>query len=423
MSKYFIKLFLLYIIFNNAIMRFIPLPGWINYWDEAVFLILFLYVLVLLCCKNGRTKINNTDMKMLLSVLFIIFTGIMGNIMFGYMPSVNAVLRDIVNFSKFPLTFIFIRLLHFDYNFAKQTDKAFILFIKAFTVIMFICGIASLFVNIGMSQDSIRHGIWPYQFIFMHPTYLVLANTYILALLVADEEKNSNIMYIFMSFAVIILSMRTKGLALVAVLLFMKYGPCWLKQFKVLYWTIAIVVVLVAGYQKLELYIFYYTTSPREALYRGSLLLLVKCFPFGSGFGTFASHLSGRSGSKVYDDIYIPQLYENGELTNVLGDAGFPYYIGQFGIFGFAAFAMFLYLFYKALVYGRKRLDMASLVIFLYIGIALTTESVLVNNGTELAVIAALVDCICRQKERQTQEIQFIRGESIYEKNRDNITI
>lgn len=107
-----------------------------------------------------------------------------------------------------------------------------------------------------------------------------------------------------------------------------------MKKLKVLYWTFAVVIALGVSYSKLKTYSSY-SDSPRESLYRGAFYIIGKYFPLETGFGTYVTSLSIKNFSRVYYIVHIADLYEeDGSVSVDIGDAGLPYYIGQFGIIG-----------------------------------------------------------------------------------------
>lgn len=401
-------------IFTNEILKNIPL---INYWDELAFVllvILYMFKIAKQYSENGKMKIMKYHFNILLSIFLVIIIGLAGNFIWGYAYSTNAIVRDILAFVKFPVTYVLFRELTLDKRFAKEFGKYCIPFIKVVTIMMLVCGIISLFVDIGMSQDEIRHGLKPFQFLFSHPTYLVQNNIFIMSLLLLDEKnKNqigSNTLYIIMLSIIIIISFRTKGIVVVAGFIYLRYGSRWLKKVKVLYWMIAIGVVVYAAMDKLQEYISF-SNSPREALYMGAIELLKRCFPIGSGFATYGSHISGEFYSKVYDFISIPVDWGNG-IISALGDAGYVYYIGQFGILGTIILIISAFNIYKSFQIKLTQ-NWALLLLVLNIAITLTTEALLCNNGLEYGIILAIV----------VSEIPISCKEKAYEKSRNSFII
>lgn len=384
----FIPIILLPIVlFFNAFMTQLPLPSCAGYLDEAfeltVAVLLFIKIIT-----NKHIGINKYDKRVIWCILLTILVGLFGNVLFWYANSAEAIFRDIVQYMKFPITYLAVKYLRIGYDCADFCKKRFSGFVKFATVALFLFGVASLITDIGMSQDEIRHRIRPYQFLFGHPTNLVLCSIFLLAMLEYETifVRKSSFIYELMLVGTVILSMRTKGFVIVAAYLFIKYAGNWMRRFKILYWVGITVVIFAAAYSKLNL-VFSYSASGRMSLYTGSIELMKKCFPIGSGFATWASHLSGKYYSLVYDIIDVPEIFDGGNPTAVLGDTGYPYYIGQFGVVGIILFIVMMYSIYRSF----SKDNLAAVLLIIYILVALTTETVLANNGVELGIILATV--------------------------------
>ena len=377
--------FICVILFPDIIIRYLPDNGLFIYWDELLFIIIFIILVVKLI--NYRTK--KGTLIFFLTLISIIIVGLIGNTIFRYQPSANAIVRDIVGFLKFPLTLFALCELNLTKKLASTFYKI-IPFLKIIVAIIFILGIISVFVNIGLSQLEYRHGIHPYMFLFSHPTYLTTSA--IMILLAFNAAKDCTLSDEVMLLGTLVLGMRTRGFIFVAIYVFIKYGRHWFKRAKVLYWYIIFCLIMAVSYNKLMLYASY-STSPRETLYMGSLSLMKICMPIGSGFGTFASHLSAKMISGVYSVVHISGFYnDNGTVSAAIGDAGYSYYMGQFGIIGLGLI-VFLSLFLVRLTKeGVNKNNVFSInMMWFMIGISLITETILVNDGVEIAVLLAII--------------------------------
>lgn len=392
MGRFIINIFIIFLIFHNIFFSSLNLPSFFSYWDE--FIEVLVIIIGIIYVVKHKSKISLEYLKIYLLIAMLIVIGLCGNICFEYNTSIDGIFRDIVALIKFPIVYLIIKQIKFDEKMKKSLNNGFIFFIKFIITLMFVLGIISLFNDIGLSQNEIRYGIKPYKFLFGHPTYLVLCCTYLLAFIESIKKtKKDCLIYELMLFAIIILSMRTKGIVFLVLYIFIKYIGKWLKKFKALYGGTIIGVGFLTAYNKLALYSSF-SSSPREVLYKGALLLTQKCFPFGSGFATFASHISGKYNSLVYNFIQVPYTWlESGNEMAVLGDAGFPYYIGQFGFIGTIIFIILIIKIYKLTI---KKIEnkIPVMLICLYIIVALTSESILLNNGLELAFILAYIACL-----------------------------
>ena len=191
-----------------------------------------------------------------------------------------------------------------------------------------------------------------------------------------------------MCLGTLVLTMRTKILAFVAVFIYIKYGEKWSKKYKAIFWVSATYLILLVSYGKLSV-VMKWTESGRMSFWSGSFNLAEKCFPLGSGFGTFASHVSGKYGSKVYSFMHIKEIFDaQGNPTAVLGDTGYPYYIAQFGIIGITLLTLSVKNLMKII---NNKMNWSALLLLIYLGIALTGESTLLNAGAEIAATLAVI--------------------------------
>lgn len=378
----------LLLIFNGAIFNLASLPDFFGLWDEAITILLILLSFFKLIKRNKGCFLLNNDFHFLTPWLIIVITGMISNLIWSYAGSWQAVIRDMVGFLKFPLCFIAIRFLGYDKRIRRFLENKGFKFLKVIIIVIFVFGLISLFKDIGLSQSNeIRHGIYSYQFLFNHPNSLGLVMVLLLCLVDSDENKH-NFNYIIMCLGILVLTMRTKILAFVAVFIYIKYGEKWSKKYKAIFWASAIFLILLVSYGKLSV-VMNWTQSGRMSFWYGSFKLAEKCFPLGSGFGTFASHVSGRYGSKVYSFMRINEIFDaQGNPTAVLGDTGYPYYIAQFGVIGITLLTLSVKNLMKII---NNHMNWSALLLLIYLGIALTGESTLLNAGVEIAATLAVI--------------------------------
>ena len=361
----------------------------LNYWDEAACLFC-LGIAVYKFIRKPTVKMRRITTRINILVVVLVVIGLLGNYLYMNQSSVDAIFRDIIGCIKFPVIFYTVYTSKVpEYIWEKR--KTVIHLLSIFLYIVTALGLVSIFIDIGMSQNEIRNGIRPFMFLAGHPTTLAVIMVMMLGLILMYEEqsgKNHIKQYIAIT-NVLILTMRTKAIMLVTVFWFLKYSYRWARRFKYTYWLVVAGVLFAAAYSKLAV-VFSWSSSGRLELYLGSLNLMQMYFPIGSGFGTYASHISGKFLSDVYSFIYVAEIFSaTGEATPVLGDTGLPYYFGQFGVLGTAVFVLILYYFFK-ISYRINTGKLCALIIFIYIVVALTSESILLNNGSELAIIMGI---------------------------------
>ena len=397
MKKIFIQvlivIFMFFVLFSDVLFNIFKLPFYFRWWDVILEIVLLIFFTVKLIrkkiSKDNNIKITEKYIICYIMLIAIVITGLLGDIIFKYCDSFLAVVKDILSFLKFPLTLLLIKNLGLDCKVGNLLDKKFYNILKGFIVIIFFLGVISIFWDIGMSIHEYRHGIMPYTFIFSHPTYLVMSMILILALFEYNQKDIENvIVYEVLIVLITFLTMRTKAIAFLAVFLIIKFFGKYIKKYKKTSAIVICLVILATVYSKLALYASF-SSSTREVLYKGCVILIEKCFPIGSGFATYASHISGQYISKVYEFINVNYVFETGYLAQ-LGDVGFPYYIGQFGVLGCAFIIVLAYEIVKICTEKCKNV-LPVYIILMYILIGLTTESTLLNLGTELAIVLAII--------------------------------
>lgn len=320
-----------------------------------------------------------------------------GNLIYGYQSSIDGCIRDILGYCKFPIVFLCLCRL----NLSIKTVKSILNLIPVFkmiVVITFVFGVISFFVDIRMTQNEFRMGIHPYYFIFSHPTYLTTSFAFILCVLNACKKCTK--IDEFFILACILMAMRTKGIVFIFVYIFIKYLFQFFKNHLYVFVLCILLIVIATSYQKLQLYSSY-SNSPRESLYKGALELFINNFPFGSGFCTFASHVSGKFYSSVYYFIHIAGLYdEDGNISADIGDAGLPYYIGQFGFIG-SIFVLLLFI--KIFLLSTRWVNFSSSIYMLWslILISIPSEAILINDGAVIGTYLTILISLEKTYNRQ----------------------
>lgn len=419
MKKTLIDVFILFILFSNIIVTQFNLPYLFETWD--VILEIVLVIMFIIKSIKNKKNISTIYFKCYIILFLLIIDGVIGNLLYNYASSYMAIFKDILSFLKFPLTFLLLKNMKFDFTISKNLDKYFYNILKIIIIIIFLCGVISFFKDIGMSLNEYRHGIRSFTFLFLHPTYLVISMVFVLALFEHKGEniKNKNF-YELLILSIIGLTMRTKGFAIIAIFLIMKYFGKILVKYKMISIFVIFLTIFLVGYNKLVEYMNY-ASSAREILYKGSITLFMMCFPFGSGFGTFASHVSGQYMSKVYDFINIKYIWEiPGNTIAQLGDTGFPYYIGQFGILGIILLA-FLSIYIIRISLENCKNKNSVILLFIYILIGLTSESTVLNFGSELAVILAIVSsdfCDIDRNEEKLYKLDVGKDKMLFTENK-----
>lgn len=363
----------LWILFNNYFQTIIPV---FSYFDEGIVLFSIIYMLI-----NVKACMKGIRFHILVATAIIVLIGLAGDCAFHYNANTIVVIKDIVAFIKGPLAIIAFSFYHKKHRTECALKVAYVLS-KIIIVIMSVFYVVSQFADTGMLYD-VRRGIASYKFIYSHPTFFVYSLVIMLSCLVAMGINKKNFIYQILGIVLLILSMRDKAFAFVVLYFAVIVIFPNRDKIKIRYIVLTAVAILFVVRDKLSLYASF-SWSPRYAMYSTGIRLIKDCFPLGSGLGTFASILSGEYYSKLYSVYGMHNRFGTSAEDYIdLGDAGLPYYYGQFGIIGFILFGLILYYLYqliRKLYFSDKNKRMASILIVGYSMIALIVENFFVNE-------------------------------------------
>lgn len=392
----------IFIIFASAIETEVPL---VNYWDELFTIVFLLYGLY----KN-RFKLKSVNIKNWIWLVLLIFIGLVGNCIHpGLQGDSITIVKDVFAISKF---FIIAYSLQ-DVVISEQRKRKIIkltakisrILIIATTVVAFV----GYFIEIGVYTGEIRL-VNCFKFVFSVPTFFVSSYVMLAAVLIA-ESTSKNRIYLILDCILLFMSQRTKGYgAIVLIVLMLLLGDQRIRdiakkafsrvKFSVSKMKLVGVVCLLGiiafllGKSKIEEYLFYGIYAARPAMYIVGFKIANDFFPFGSGFGTFASSLSTESYSKIYGMYGISNV-----LGLVEGDAVFaadvfwPCIYGQFGILGFSLYALNMWKIIKRQLFCEDDafIKLSLFFIWFYAFIASTSEAYFTNSsGVQMALICCL---------------------------------
>lgn len=364
-----------------------PLFG---YHDEFLFAATAL--LAVLKFWKSRSTADRGMLAVVALLLAVVVIGLVGSFLSGYQHSTEAVIKDVLAFVKFPITLVAALYLTSDWDGDEALGICTIIS-KIFIVVCFAFSIINTAAPTEAMSHDVRQGIASFKFVFSHPTFLVLS--LVLSFAMVSQENSRIDVFKMMCLVALALTMRDKAFGFIGLVAALWFFRVQRKKRILPYLVIAAVVVLIVAWPKIELYLSY-SNSPREAMYAGALQLANTFFPFGSGFGTFASSLSGEYYSLAYIALGISSMQGlTPESYTSAGDNGIAYYIGQFGVLGMALIVVIGVLLCRELLTRAcpgtsERFAIVSLLG--YLGIALTVEATLTNaSGVSAAITLALI--------------------------------
>lgn len=370
-------------LFQNCLIKVFP---FVSYVDEICFLVLITlsssYFL-----KRKRKKVLLKSEKKLIALMFLFLTiGLVGTIINNIQSEKIAVIKDVIAISKFSTcyitTLILSRNIDKDYLLQKVVKRT-----RVYINIIFLFALVNIFVDIGMAGD-VRYGLRSYSFLFTHPTYLAWSTIAMFCIVIASNTTTLvNKICVIQSILILILTFRSKAFMFIFMYFAVKTIIKYFNKIKVKYTIPIIVIALAMTYEKISEYLSWGLRAARPALYIVGVDLAVKYFPFGSGFGTFASSLSGEYYSPIYYQYGLNNVWGlTREKYNYMADTFWPYIYGQFGFIGLIIFIIIIIFLIKSLIerysYNKDKL-LGALLIIMYILFASTAEAIFTDvSGT-----------------------------------------
>ena len=316
-------------LFENVFEYYIPLLGNI---DEGIAVLIILMGLLNIVKYKKRLFESKHSLNILIALLFIILIGIAGNLIYKY-QYISFAFKEIFTFRGI-LCYAMIPIIFYDFK-LEDYKKMIKINIKLITIVLFILVISNYFVDI-FPYYEIRFGIKSQQLFFTHPTYLVVTSSIILALLsiYIDEDKKTYI-YMGMITVVIISTLRTKAIMFLVAYIYLLFIVVIRKR------KLSIIDIIILGLIAVGMGISEvreYLQNPdwaRSAISINSLDIAKNHLPFGSGFGTFGTWISGVNYSPLYFNYDMQTIWGLApDYYNFVSDTFWPMILAQFGFIG-----------------------------------------------------------------------------------------
>lgn len=371
-------------------------PVFANTDETATVLIVLLGLLETI--RHGGSIWDKRQAMVLYIYFGLVFITLIGNFTNELQISWIPVFIDLFTCSKFVFVIIFGALFLRDrVHVVRMLSAEF----KVLLVVMAACGVLSQFIEIGMVGDT-RYGMNSFEFVFPHPAYMSFALVCMLVIFLTDRRRNR--FWIYLIFGLMILSLRSKDIGFVVLMLVLLLTVGQGKRPSVIHLVIGIAVAVYLGYDQFS---FYYGNieSARLELTNASVAIANAHFPFGTGFGTFASSITASP------EYYSPLYYTYGLNTvyglipgnvSFLSDTFWPIVVGQFGWIGTMLFvAMLIVLIVWSYRSTRKLDGLPAIALFMYLLICSTAETAFFNPS---AVCLAVCFCMVLPSMKQRKE-------------------
>ena len=356
----------------------------VQYMDETFAMGLFLFYLI-----NRHYKSNEFKSFLIIIVFYILYSIFIG------ITNINAILMDVVIQTKPFVTFYCASLLGLQLsNKGKLVVKSLILTLSFLTIILTL--VDYNFVMYNLFGHPSRYG-----------TFFTLSG--FIYYYCSDKSKkalrNTIILWVCM-----LACMKVKSIAFFAIAFFLiinikKMFKSFHLNFKTIFFLLlAIVLMMIFAWERFSS--FYIENGieansieemyARPSLYYTAWEIFKDYFPFGSGFGTFASHASAVYYSRLYYDYGISNIFGlQPDAPDFVSDTYFPV-LAQFGVVGVCLFFLFMWKRTREYwgIYKKgdtKEMMVMKFLILIYFFIESTSDSTLIQNrGVVMMFILAL---------------------------------
>lgn len=332
----FIALFYFFI-FKDCLENILPFT---KYGDELSALLAIPIFFVKLV-KNHFCVRKNQEGYAGYITIFLLF-GFVSSILYHYQDFVSVALPDMFLCMKFWLAVYVGRNLFSNVQ-MKVFGKRILWHVRFITLLYLVLFVLDqVFV---IFPGDIRYGLKSVQLIYGHPTTFVACCLLLIMLLLAVYDYGRDYKY-WLIILLFLMCMTLRSKAFGAALAVMVLCYLVLHKKRKLKFRTAILMMLSAlaiGWEQIEYYFLssIQLDSARYQLLVNSIKIAEDHFPWGSGFGTFASYYSAVCYSPIYWMYGLANIYGLSPKTgSFISDSFWPMILGQTGFFGLIAYVL-----------------------------------------------------------------------------------
>ena len=397
-----------------AMMYMFTLQFWImkrinifQYLDE-----IYALMAIPLAVFNTRGKIKMKKENVYISRIIVALTifvsgGLLSNIVFNY-QNWYAVAQDVFINLKFFFGIATTYYLFKNFNINKYKNKL-NFHAKVLIVLFFALVIQNKVTHIFEVADG-RFGINAEKIFFNHPTELASTTFFLLlVLMLTYSSTKKEFLFVVMATFVILMTLRFKAIATVMLFIYMYVIVLSGRRMKMLYLLPLLPFIVAVGGNEFFFYFFGKNTMDmaRGALTYTSVKIAKDVFPLGTGFGTFASWMSGVYYSPLYVMYGINDVWGLGkEWPALVSDVFWPMIIAQNGYIGLFVYGFIIYCLFRLILQCSKydkKFFLAGMGALSYLLVSSIAESAFVNPlAVPLSFVIGLCICTYKQKERES---------------------
>ena len=376
-----------------------------QYWDELYALLCIPLAIIRFNGRVGFKKNNKFVQNIIFALGIFLLIGIISNHVYHYQRPI-AFLQDFFLNIKFFMGIATTYYLFNNFNLRKYRKQ--IGFHAKLLIVLFFLLVLQNKVTHIYQIANMRFGINAEKIFFNHPTELASVTFFLLLMLMLGYFNiKKDLLYICLATFVIVETLRFKAIAIVMLFIYIFLIVISGKRMKTLYIIPVIPFIFFMGGKEFYFYFFssHSMDMARGALSFTSLKIALDMFPLGTGFGTFASWMSGVYYSPIYTLYGINNVFGlTEEWPGLVSDVFWPMIIAQNGFIGLGLYIFIIYNLFKIILQCSKpdkRLYLAGMGALIYLLVSSIAESAFVNPlALPLAFVIGLCICTYKQKER-----------------------
>ena len=345
-TSVFVILFL-FLVFQQAILIYLPQWGFLTYADEALMCLLLL--LTVLRMLRHPVRMLKTERVMIAMILLFLGFGVISTLI-DPIQGLFLSAADAMVCCRFVVFYLAFRVL-VDADDTKMFLHAASVCARIAAVVLTLISLHEIFFEDWFHSFDVRFGFHTQQLIFPHPTYLAfaaftLAVVLMLRMSVRELRCRRDYFYIALLFFITFMTGRSKALGALACAALIWLLFVALKNHSRFFIAVAgAVLAFAVGWNSLS---DYYITNDqggayaiRVMMHRDAFGLANERIPFGTGFGTFGSATAAEHYSPIYYQLGYHGIWGMAPTrTDYLCDTFWPIVIAQTGWVGAAAFAV-----------------------------------------------------------------------------------
>lgn len=401
------------LLFNDCINFYL---GGFSIIDEIYSYVGVIIAIIIYSKSKMKFEFSLNEINILILTFLLFLLGILGNFFVSYQKIGYAFVSGLSTI-KFIFAYFVTRIIFCNISLNINSDKI-NLYLRRITIILGTIGFILNYINPNRGFDTF-YGANSIIMFFSHPTYLNAFCVCLISLLTYYLKKyKKNIYYILFLMILMALTYKAKSFIFIGIYILTMINFSTAIHGRRMY-ILGRGILLFSGlpilfivYKFFNDKLVYFTVvhgdTARNVLTNMSFFVAKQHFPFGSGFGTYASAMSGKYYSSLYYKLGISNIY--GLVPSdpkFVADTFWPMILGENGIIGLVIFGIIIFSLIKQLILYKNNYAywFAGLIPIIYLLVSSIAESSFANQyAVTFMVITVVINYANKEKYMDSKE-------------------